>query len=204
MNADRILIWLCLTLLLAAGCARVQSREQPRFNVSPLQEVAAGVLLEDATNPEKWVEYGRTCILSTNYPGAIEAFRMALKIDGKSMPAYEHLTLALCAISEDEMAAQTCREGLKVDPESAPLWLRYGYCLNDLDDLDSALAAFSKVLMLPCNVSHRVSALLGCAIIYSKQGKTEEAVSAFSKATELSPEIVEILNGPFYYPQLLN
>ena len=198
VNAVRIPIYLCLTWLLVFSCARVQPN--PRYSLSfqkdpSLQEIAAGMLLEDATNVEKWVEYGRTCILSNNYLGAIEAFRMALEIDKKYMPAYDHLTLALYAIGEVETAAQACREALKVEPESAPIWLRYGYCLNDLSDVDSALLAFTKVIDLPCDDSYRVSALLGCATIYSKQGKTEEAESAFRKATEISPQIIEMLNS---------
>lgn len=216
MDATKALIGLCPALLLAAGCVGARSRPV----VSPLQETAAGVVLQDPSSPEKWVEYGVTCIFSTNYPGAIEAFRMALEIDREYLPAYEHLALALSAIREYKAAAQVCREGLKVDPESAPLWLRYilprsltrhrrpvrsesaplwlryGYCLNDMDDLDSALAAFSKVLSLPCEDSHRASALFGRATVYTKQGMTEEAVIAFREAIQLCPpEIVETLSG---------
>ena len=182
----KILIPVTIIILLL-GCS------SPTHRIHPLQETAAGVLIEDATDANAWIEYGRTCILTNNYPGAIESFRMALKIDDHNMRAYEHLALAFYALGEIGISRQVCEEGLKKDLKFSPLWLRSGYCLLEEGELGRALEALEKAQELSKDVEGLVSALLGMAIVYDRQCNHEKALDALCQAAILNPEVLEML-----------
>ena len=63
-----------LPLFGMTGCA------SPRRPLT-VQQVAADVVLENPTELERWLEYGRVCEFSGNTSGAIQAYEYALELD---------------------------------------------------------------------------------------------------------------------------
>jgi tetratricopeptide (TPR) repeat protein len=193
MNSKRALAGLCPAILVTAGCATTpKTASLPEITV--VEKVAGDALMQDPTTPEPWVEYGRACILSDNYYGAIQALQVALEIDDKHAAAYEHLALAYSAVGQRDKALETCRRGLRADDQSPSLWLRYGYCLTEQGDFDAALDAFTEATVFASDDVAKASAMVGRAAVLRAQGREAEARAVMNAAAAISPEVEDLLS----------
>lgn len=158
-----------------------------------LQEAAAQMVLENPTEPFRWIEYGRFCEEARNDHGAIQAYGRALELDGSYVPAYEHLGAVHSKLGQRDMAIQTFRRALDRQLESSLLWLGLGYCLLEAEEYNAALLAFDSATSLAEEDSARVSALLGRAAVLRAKGENEQAEVAIKRASAIDPEVLDIL-----------
>ena len=148
-----------VSLTCMPGCSFVP----PRFT---LQQAAARMVLEDPSEPFRWVEYGRFCEEAKNDDGAIQAYGRALELDSSYVPAYEHLGAVCSKLGRCDEATRTYRRAFKRNLESSLLWLGLGYCLVEAEEYDAALMAFGSAASLAEEDATKVSAFLGRAAVY--------------------------------------
>lgn len=82
-------------------------------------------------------------------------------------------------------AVQDCRDALKINPESGPIFDSLGLALLRLGDLDQALGAYNMA------IAKRTGAdsLMGRAFVYLKKGDRTHAEADADAARKLSPDI---------------
>ncbi len=195
----------CFGLLVAvvclSGCSSAFRPWSPRhvsaYSRMPqpvtLHQAAVQMVQEDPTDPARWVEFGRTCILCNDPGRAAKAFNHALELDGSYAPAYEHLAATYWTAGNRDKAVETFRLARARELESSLLWQVYGHCLADLQAYDPALQAFRKAESLAEEDAARVSALLGRAAVHRIQGEYAQAEAAIKAAIAIDPEVQEIL-----------
>jgi tetratricopeptide (TPR) repeat protein len=162
--------------------------------VSPLQSAAGEVVLKDPRNPERWVEYGRACFLSNNPYGAELAFKKAIQLNGKYIPAYKHLGLVLVTLQRKSEAEEIYKQALKISDSNSELWTAYGYCLIDLGRDKQASQAFQRSITLNTDPVSVISARLGVSALLHRQGDETGAQREYEEAVRINPEIVRMLS----------
>ena len=89
----------------------------------------------------------------------------------------------------DYRAAITwCQKALTIDPDMAPAWLAIATCYGNLDEPDSALAAFRQCLARPKRLPERgrLMAVASCAYL---SGNLPGALAAIENAVQLLPQV---------------
>jgi tetratricopeptide (TPR) repeat protein len=162
--------------------------------MSPLQKAATEIVLKDPANPERWVEYGRACLLSDNPYGAELAFKKAIQLNEKYIPAYKHLGLVLVTLQRQSEAEEVHKQALKISDSDSELWTAYGYCLIDLDKDKQALEAFQWSISLNTNPTSVISARLGASALLRRQGDEVGAQREYEQAVSINPDIVRIVD----------
>lgn len=150
--------------------------------------------LEKSNNPENWVESGRARLLAKDLRGAETAFRQALRLDDKYLPAYKHLGLVLVELKRYQETKDIYEQALlRISDEDSELWTAYGYCLVNLDNDNKALEAFQRSINLNNNSVAVISARLGASALLRRRGDIVGAQREYEEALKADPEIVKIL-----------
>jgi len=189
MRANKTVIQITLLIIIAcimASCAANRA-------ASPLQSVAQETVIKDPMNPESWVEYGRISLYSKDPKEAERAFRKAIEVDKKFLPAYKHLGLLLMTGGRHQEAQQVYLMALKMNKKDSELWTAYGYCLADMGESGKALEAFNKSVEANTSPVSVVSARLGSSGVLQKMGDEGGAKREYDEAVKISPEIEKIV-----------
>lgn len=91
-----------------------------------------------------------------------------------------------------EEAIRTYQEAIRVSPTYDSAYINMGLAFIQLDQLDNAVPIFQQVLTLPDRqeepASNHTLAHYNLAIIFSRQGKAEEALSEVQQALDITPD----------------
>lgn len=178
----------CLLLVaVVSGCA-------PSAKGPPLQRAAEQMVLKDPQNPEYWVEYGRAALFSNNPQGAEQAFRNALRLNEQYLPAYKHLGLVLVNTGRAQEAESVYERALQLFEQDSESWTAYGYCLLEAGNDTKALEAFRRSTELNTDPTAVISARLGAAALFRRQGDDVQAQAEYEEAVKVNPEIVRLLS----------
>lgn len=80
-------------------------------------------------------------------------------------------------------------KAIDVDPQDVRAWFNKGYCLNQLEDYDAALAYFDKVLAAgPKAKNAEWMAWTMKGICLKSLGRTEDALKCYDKALDINPQ----------------
>ncbi len=201
MNASTLLRAMpcSAVILLLVGLSGCASAHRPLT----VQQVAAGVVLENPSDVVRWIEYGRVCEFSDNNGGAIQAYEYALELDDSYIPAYEHLGAVYSKVGQLDKANETYRRAFDKGLDSPLLRLGYGYCQAEAGVYDGALRAFSQAFDKAEKAEAAgeeastviVSALLGRAAVFRAQGRTEQAEATIAAAAAVDSEVVQLLRN---------
>ncbi len=107
----------------------------------------------------------------------------AEKLDNDDLKLLEKADAYLAA-NKDELAAEFYSEYLAKHPDNPFAWNNYGYCLDSLCRLDSAIIAYNEAIKLKtdCDSAHNN---LGWA--FHQKGQLEEAFTEYVIALEQDP-----------------
>ncbi len=122
------------------------------------------------TTWQEQYDLGMQYLTDGDYEAAIVAFTAAIEIDAKDIQAYTGLIQAYIGTGDYESAVSAAEQGAKVLDDSGQ------------DQVDSALEKFT-------------AALLTLGELCLNEGQYELAISAFSIALEINPELVDAYIG---------
>lgn len=91
-----------------------------------------------------------------------------------------------------EEAIQAYQEAIRIDPMYDSAYINMGLALIQLGQLNSAVPIFQQVLTLPDReeepASNHTLAHYNLAIIFNRQGRTQEALSEVQQALDITPD----------------
>nr|WP_274704359.1 tetratricopeptide repeat protein [Synechococcus sp. AH-551-E02] len=125
------------------------------------------------------------CLLNTGSNiEAIEAFKLAIKIDESYLPAWGNIGNALKNEGRHHEALLATQKVLDLDPDNPTAHMNLGGIYKDLGKLDQALASTLKSLELrPDNPT----AHMNLGNIYQDLGNLDQALASTLKSLELNP-----------------
>ncbi len=126
------------------------------------------------------------CLLNTGSNiDAIEAFKIAIKLDESFLPAWGNIGTALMNEGCHHEALLATQKVLELDPENPTAFTNLGGIYRDLGNLDQALASTLKSLELkPDNPDAHEN--LG--VLYKDLGNLDQALASTLKSLELKPD----------------
>ena len=143
--------------------------------------------LDISTSQNKMIPFNLgLCLLNTcSNIDAIEAFKLAIKMDESFLPAWGDLGNALKNEGRCHEALLATQKVLDLDPDNPDAHMNLGGIYKDLGKLDQALASTLKSLELkPDNPDAHIN--LGG--IYKDLGQLDQALAATLKSLELKPD----------------
>ena len=126
------------------------------------------------------------CLLNTGRNiDAIEAFKIAIKLDESFLPAWGNIGTAFMKEGRYQEALPVTQKVIEHDPNNPTAHMNLGGIYKDLGNLDQALASTLKSLELnPANPDALNN--LGC--IYQDLGNFDQALTSTLKSLELHPD----------------
>ena len=127
-----------------------------------------------------------SCLLKTsNSKDAIEAFRLAIKMDDAFLPAWTNLGTALQNEGRHKEALIATQKVLDLAPDNHSAYINLGGIYKELGNLNQALTSTLKSLELnPDNPT----AHMNLGIIYTDLGNLNQALASTLKSVELNPD----------------
>lgn len=148
-----------------------------------LASCEAAIVLR-SKDPVIWADHSGVLLGMKKFPEAIASADKSLGFNPKTSLALTYKCMAFAALGRTEEALDQCTQALRVDGnwgKKSPVlaWLHRGLILNQQGELEQALIAFDRALLLePSDAqiqAHR------CEIL-SKLGQQEQAVAACDQA----------------------
>ena len=162
-------------------------------------------LAQESTSNE-WMDKGIEYLWNGSYESAIDAFDRAVQIDPENYEAWVTKGRVLTYLGRYNESIQSCEKAIKIDssrPEvQTPPLLVKAYTLMAMGRYEDAEETYDRVTKLEQNFSSAENAKFinagfylargwrGKGIALAKLGRHDEALQAFDKAIELSPEHV--------------
>lgn len=146
------------------------------------------VLDKDPYNSHAWHVLGLSSFSEMEIDNAIEAFDMAINLDPDN--EVSHRLLSECYIKQDKFkeALPSFEYLYKNFDQEVDVLLRYGYCLEMLEQLEKARALYRKALGIdPSNADAHFR--MGMAFIYEEN--ISRAIQSFNKAIDFAPNRME-------------
>ena len=143
------------------------------------------------------------CLLNTGRNiDAIEAFKIAIKLDESFLPAWGNIGTAFMKEGRYQEALPVTQKVIEHDPNNPTAHMNLGGIYKDLGNLDQALASTLKSLELnPANPD----ALNNLSCIYQDLGNLDQAFASTLKSLELkddNPGAINNLKGLIRRPNL--
>ena len=157
-------------------------------NIGKLKEaIAEYKRLDISTSQNKMIPFNLgLCLLNTGSNiDAIEAFKIAIKMDESFLPAWGNIGTALINEGRHHEALPVTQKFLEHNPDNPTAHMNLGGIYKDLGNLDKALASTLKSLELkPDNPDAHIN--LGG--IYKDLGNLDKALASTLKSLELRPD----------------
>jgi len=145
-----------------------------------------------ADRPEAHVSLGSFYAQLGRHADADKAYRKALAMDPRYVPAYVNLADLYRAQGRDADAEAALQEGLKQVPESAALQHAYGLSLARLKRMPEALRALEQAARLAPDDARFAYVY---AVALNSAGKPREAIAEIDRALARHPDDRELLNA---------
>jgi serine/threonine-protein kinase len=132
--------------------------------------------------------------------GALERTRELFLAVTPSFEAYKIYARArdLLFGNENRAAIPLYRRALALDPDFAPAWMGIGYCFGNLNQPDSAIAAFRQALAHPERMPERGRLFLESAIA-NLNGDTRGALALNDQILQLGPPYATAYSNKSYF-----
>jgi len=130
-------------------------------------------------NAEDWFEKGNQLKRAGDLAGALDAFRMSIKLNARVAAPWIGLASVLEANSQDEDARECFRRAVLADPRHVDAHLYLATSHKNLGYLDDATKEYEQALRLNPKSS---DAYFGLGEVFEDLGEPEQAAGAYRKA----------------------
>jgi tetratricopeptide (TPR) repeat protein len=121
----------------------------------------------------------------------VEELHNAIDVDQTYDAAWEALAVAHATEGRLDLAAAACRRGLKLNPQSAPLWYQFGLVQAQHGHAVQAIQAYEEALRLQPD---HPAAVYDLGVLYAQQGERDKAREMYEKLRTLDGESAEELS----------
>ncbi len=183
----RMIIWMAavwFTIVFFAGCAQLKSPFASDKTQAIKDEQDKKLGAEKAKTPEiTATTYYTTGLLleqQGDYNGAVEKFIRAVDVDHQCTSAYNHLGLCYMRLRNYDLAEDAFKQALQQSPNMAYLHNNLGFTYLLQNKFTNAEAELKNALAVD---PYFPRAHTNLAVALAKQGKAEEALTHFRKAS---------------------
>ena len=142
---------------------------------------------------------GRVFLKLENYSEALAYFNKALIINPENEDVYFYLGRFYEETNEYDKAEQYYKKSLEICDEQPETHLSLGLVYFHMEKLDSALLEFDKVIQeysnVPTETQIFIDALKDKGLVLTKAERFDDALIAYRKAHELSPDDLKAMHG---------
>jgi tetratricopeptide (TPR) repeat protein len=144
----------------------------------------------NAERPEAQLNLGTLYADQRNYQAAELAYRRAIKLQPRFVPAYVNMAQLLSGLKREQEADGFLRSGLQLNPKSADLEHALGLSLVRQKKLDAAVSVLAKAAKLaPDNARYSYV----YAVALQSTGKLDQAIQVLEEAHRRRPGDVDTL-----------
>ena len=123
---------------------------------------------------------------------ALQWLEKAIEADQANVSAQHQRAKILSKVGRSDEAIEQLLVTLATEPDHIELMLKMGYCLQQVNQLDSAMYFYQRILQIE-KIHAQASNLLGCC--YRAAGREEESIPIFSEALEHTPNNTKLLGN---------
>jgi tetratricopeptide (TPR) repeat protein len=135
---------------------------------------------------QRYTDIGMEKINNGDFSGAIAALENAIKVDGKNVHAYIHLSNTLSLLGDDDNAFELLMRANDLDPNNSDIARCMGIIAYKKGDTALALEGYGLAIELnPMDAA----AHLFRGVVYLKSGDYSTAVGDFDKAIRIAPSM---------------
>ncbi len=157
------------------------------------------VIENNATWERPIFNKGRVYLKLKNYSEALAHFNRAMMINPENEDVYFYLGRFYEETNEYGKAEQFYKKSLEICDNQPEAHLNLGLVYYHMGKLDSALLKFDKIVQEYNNISNEkqilVDALKDKGLVLTKSERFTDALNAYSKAHEHSPDDLEAIHG---------
>ncbi len=165
----------------------INHHEAGRLQIA--EQIYRQILQVDPNQADAWNLLGLVHC-PREYEVAIDCFRHAIQLNGKTAAFHSNLGAALQSQGNLDEAVAAYRRALELNPDYADALSNLGTALKTQGNLDEAVACYRRALELKPNHSKGLYNL-GAAL--QTQGNLDEAIACYRRALELNPDYAEAL-----------
>src|SRR5688572_14459900 len=216
MRHRQVLTSLCLVLAIFAGCSHAPSSEKPQtaapaVQATPVDHVRAGneflskKLFDDAEREFRLAleqdpddlgavsGLGQVAVARGQYREALPHLERATSISSEMVSAFRSLGDAHAATGDLVRASMAYRQAVALDPSDLDTRLALARTLTENGEyLEAREVLNSTIRVSRGNPPAHARAYAHLGDVYSKEGKTPEAMAALYKAAEVAPQDPEV------------
>ena len=185
------------TYMLFFGCT-IRSTDHLVYSHPDVEQQAKNlqkVSRSDKNNVSARIELARLLISEGYSSEAIIGLDNAIEIDSSEVDAYVLLASALQQTREPNInrALFVLQGAQKTFPDNYDVLLGLSYIYMELSQNEQAIEQFKKVIKTTDDFSATLSAHLGLASLYKRQGLSENAEAELSAARNIYPDVDRLL-----------
>lgn len=143
-------------------------------------------------DPRISYQLGMLCMDVKDNHAACGHFRELIRLQPDFLEGRMLLGMALAELGRHEEAVEWLRGVLTECPDVPEIHHRVGLCLADMHKYEEAYNEYQEVLRL---VPDHIGAFCALGILYTSIGQISEAIKVLSKALDLDPKAVNIINN---------
>ncbi|MBI5508236.1 MAG: tetratricopeptide repeat protein [Deltaproteobacteria bacterium] len=137
--------------------------------------------------PEAYLNLGAVLRDADDLPGAIAAYRQALKQKPDYLAALNNLGLALAAADRTKEAEATYRKALAINPDYAAALLNLGKLQSASERYQEAIVTFERLLSIKPGYRQ---ALLNLGVAQRRSGNAAAAITTYRRLVQAEPRYV--------------
>jgi tetratricopeptide (TPR) repeat protein len=150
----------------------------------------------DPASLEAVAGLGRVAVQRGQYSEAVPLLERATRVSSQIVSAFQALGDAYAATGDVERAAAAYRQAVALAPGDLDSRLMLARSLTEIGEYSEAEDICSRAIKIARDDPVRLSrAHQGLGEVYSRQGNSPAAMSAYYKAAELNPRDVEVTRG---------
>lgn len=138
--------------------------------------------------PKNYLDLGIELLKRGDREDAVTAFCLAIKLDGKYVPAYNNLGLVLKDTDRPQEAAACFYRVLELDPDNSYAYNNLGLLWMDAGDREQAAACFRQAIALD---PEQAAVYNNLGTVLEEQYCLVEAEAAYRRAVALRPDYPE-------------
>lgn len=182
---------LLLTAAMAA-CVQVPNADYPSATGAPLggdqprDRVTASDETKDARRARVRLELASAYFRRGQLTTALDEVKLALQADPSLGDGYVLRGLIYSALGDDDLAEDSYRRALSINPRDADAMHNYGWHLCGRKRFPEAEAQFTQALAVP-QYNGQARTLLAAGVCQTRAGRLAEAEATLRRAYELEP-----------------
>lgn len=123
---------------------------------------------------------------------AIDAYRVAIKIDPNLNEAWTNLGAVYFDSGRIHDSINAIQQAIKIEPNDSDAWYNLGQCYRDLEQYSDAITAYQQAIAITPNYT---DALFKLGRSHDNLGHTQDSITAYQQTIKIDPNYFDAWNN---------